>query len=200
MSASVGPFVLERLLGQGALGRVWSAVHEQTKARVAIKVLGERALDESTAAGPRREVRAQAALDHPRIAQVFDLGTVPDGHATLPSGLPPGLEDWLGTLLEKDPASRCQRAFDAAAVLVAVEGEALDDDWPDTVRSQWTPRLLGTGLGLYGLRRPPLVGRTEEQSILRRRLGERQGSVLLRGGAGVGKRGVGALVLESRTP
>jgi hypothetical protein len=106
--------------------------------------------------------------------------------------LPDGFEAWLHRLLAKEPGERFASAFDARQALArcrhSVPPGAAEPpmDW---VRP---PGLLGTGLGLYGLRPPPFTGRREERRELWRRLdqvsAEGQLQVLvLAGPAGTGK-------------
>ncbi len=89
----LGPFELESIVGQGAMGAVWRGRHEGPgDVLVAVKVL-----DSALAARPGfaerfgREVRAQAALEHPNVARVFDQGVVPASLDRPALGLVPGL-------------------------------------------------------------------------------------------------------------
>lgn len=76
MSIRLGAFVLEDPLGRGGMGAVWRARHSSGGA-VAIKVLtAERAREERCQAEFRDEVRAVAALDHPGVIPVLELGEV----------------------------------------------------------------------------------------------------------------------------
>ncbi len=72
--AMIGPFRLERLIGQGGVGQVWLAHDARLERTVAIKVIREGG--EGSAAVERfgREARALAALDHPSIVRVYDVG------------------------------------------------------------------------------------------------------------------------------
>ena len=164
---------------------------------------------------------------------------------------PAGLDEWVATLLARQPEKRFRRAADAAAalaridngarqkkiVLVASSGDAqeeqlqlsvaddtdathiLDDtitiarqDPPDATapatQRHRLPKLpkdwrhhevktdsiamVGVGLGLYGLREVPMVGRHEERDLLWQTLFDtrhtkRPHGVVLRGPAGIGK-------------
>ncbi len=65
-------------------------------------------------------------------------------------------------------------------------------EWHHLVGRRPSMRLLGAGLGLYGLRHIPVVGRTDERDVLWHKLCEvnqmhRPRAVLLRGPAGTGK-------------
>ncbi len=111
--------------------------------------------------------------------------------------VPAGFGAWLATLLEKDPARRLQRAADATAALLALEGSdprrggALPRDWRTDEAPRMPMRLVGAGLGLWALRGVPMVGREVERDRLWEALREvhRTGSarlVLLHGPAGSG--------------
>jgi serine/threonine-protein kinase len=82
-------YVIDALLGEGGMGRVYSAHDSRLERKVALKILrapGERAfgttgsLDSGASSnGPARllrEARAAAALDHPNAVAIFDVGEV----------------------------------------------------------------------------------------------------------------------------
>ncbi|MEW2621321.1 PQQ-binding-like beta-propeller repeat protein [Streptomyces sp. NPDC048106] len=79
---------LVRLLGQGGMGEVWEARDEVLGRAVAVKVISVLAGGGSTADEARarflREARITAALQHPHIVTVHDLGTA----ATADGGTP----------------------------------------------------------------------------------------------------------------
>ncbi|MFN9972864.1 MAG: protein kinase domain-containing protein, partial [Phycisphaerae bacterium] len=77
---SMGRYVLERLLGEGATGRVFAAVQKRPRRAVAIKLLRP-GLQSHARTTERflREAELLAKLDHPGIARVFESGV-----ATLP--------------------------------------------------------------------------------------------------------------------
>lgn len=112
--------------------------------------------------------------------------------------VPPGFEDWLRRLLEKEPDRRPQAAADALAALRALEdprhpARALLPETADAGGPPRAPmRLVGTGLGLFALRPVPLVDREQERNRLWSTLLQvaREGmarAVVLAGGFGVGK-------------
>jgi serine/threonine-protein kinase len=71
-----GRYRLERLLGEGGMGGVYSAVQEDLQRRVAVKVLlGELSLEDVMRF--RQEALAAAALGHPNIVQVTDFQSLP---------------------------------------------------------------------------------------------------------------------------
>jgi serine/threonine protein kinase/tetratricopeptide (TPR) repeat protein len=90
MRISLGPFDLDRPIGRGGMGEVWSAVHREHGVRVAIKLLTV-----ASAARPtmlralREEVRAIAGLEHPRIIVVLDQGVVSEDAAAISAGVRP---------------------------------------------------------------------------------------------------------------
>jgi diguanylate cyclase (GGDEF)-like protein len=82
--ARVGPYEVLGAIGAGATGTVYRAFDGRLRREVALKVLG--AADLRQADSFRRfelEARTLAALDHPHIVRVFDLGTTPDGEPFL---------------------------------------------------------------------------------------------------------------------
>src|SRR5271165_4004951 len=75
-----GKFVVEELLGAGAMGAVYRARQSALEKTVAIKVLhGEHAGDATFAARFHREAKAASRLNHPNSMQVIDFGAEPDG-------------------------------------------------------------------------------------------------------------------------
>ena len=114
--------------------------------------------------------------------------------------IPVGFEDWLIRCLQARPGARFQHAGEAARALRAVEEGATIDvrrpptpsDWRGTEPKPTPLRLEGAGLGLFGLRRTPLVNRFTERDRLWAQLKIVTGrgvsrALVLRGGAGVGK-------------
>jgi serine/threonine protein kinase len=71
----LGTYKLLQPLGQGGMGVVYLAEHTLIKRKVAIKVLPhEQALDQLNLDRFYREARAAAALDHPNIVRLYDVG------------------------------------------------------------------------------------------------------------------------------
>lgn len=68
------------VLGQGGMGVVYEAVHEQTGRTVALKTLHPR-LARDAAASHRflREIRTAGMFEHPNLTEVLDAGTDTDG-------------------------------------------------------------------------------------------------------------------------
>jgi diguanylate cyclase (GGDEF)-like protein len=80
----VGPYEVLGAIGAGATGTVYRALDGRLHREVALKVLGAESFRHAEAR--RRfevEARTLAALAHPHIVRVFDLGTTPDGEPFL---------------------------------------------------------------------------------------------------------------------
>ncbi len=72
----LGPYTIVGLLGAGGMGEVYRAHDSRLEREVAIKVLPpELAGDEKALERFRREARAVAALSHPNILAIFDVGS-----------------------------------------------------------------------------------------------------------------------------
>ena len=71
----LGPYEIERLIGAGGMGEVYRGRDPRLGRAVAIKVLApDLAADPEALARFRREARAIAALSHPNILAIHDLG------------------------------------------------------------------------------------------------------------------------------
>ena len=87
--APLGGLVLREPIGRGGMGEVWRASDPRRGTDVAVKVLTPKAARDPVFLDSfRKEVRATAALAHPRIVRVFDHGRLPGGIQGLSAGCP----------------------------------------------------------------------------------------------------------------
>jgi tetratricopeptide (TPR) repeat protein/TolB-like protein len=108
----VGPYEVTAPLGAGGMGQVWRAHDSRLGRDVAVKVLpAEFASDPERLQRFEREARATAALSHPNILAVFDIGSH-DGEPYIVEELVEG--DSL-----RDRLKRGQLPLDEAADLAA---------------------------------------------------------------------------------
>jgi len=70
----IGPYVIERKLGEGGMGIVFAARDERLQRTVALKTLP--AVTSDPAAHQRfwREARAAASVNHPNVCQIYEIG------------------------------------------------------------------------------------------------------------------------------
>ncbi len=104
IGTSLGPYKIIEQLGAGGMGEVYLGEDTRLGRKVAIKVLPEEyASDPERLARFEQEARAAAALNHPHIAVVHDVGseTGDDGTIThfMVQDAPTGLELEAGRLI-----------------------------------------------------------------------------------------------------
>ncbi|MCC7369467.1 MAG: protein kinase [Chloroflexi bacterium] len=76
----LGPYLLQRKLGQGGMGAVYVGVHKTLQTERAIKVLLPTEVDEAVVERFVREGVISASLRHPNIVEIFDVGEQDDIH------------------------------------------------------------------------------------------------------------------------
>jgi hypothetical protein len=76
-------YSVERRLGRGGMGTVYAARDLELNRPVAVKLLRERLESDRAAEKCRREARAAAALAHPNVVTIHDLGLTADGRPFL---------------------------------------------------------------------------------------------------------------------
>lgn len=75
----LGQYILERKLGEGAMGVVYQAKHGMLKRPTAIKLLKPEVADPEALDRFRREVQLTAKLTHPNTVTIYDYGRTPEG-------------------------------------------------------------------------------------------------------------------------
>jgi serine/threonine-protein kinase len=75
----LGQYVLEEVIGQGGMGRVYRARHALLRRDTAIKLLLPEQVGEAALLRFEREVQATARLTHPSTVAVYDYGRTPEG-------------------------------------------------------------------------------------------------------------------------
>ena len=86
--STIGRYRVLGVLGEGGFARVYHATDEELGRDVAIKVPHRRrAADPATLETYRAEARIVAALDHPAIVPVYDIGRTPEGFTYVVSKL-----------------------------------------------------------------------------------------------------------------
>src|SRR6187551_964016 len=80
-----GTYRVERVLGEGGMGRVYLARHTRiAQKRIAVKVLREEfARNDEVLQRFQREAEAGASVSHPNVMTVFDVDRTPAGAAYL---------------------------------------------------------------------------------------------------------------------
>jgi eukaryotic-like serine/threonine-protein kinase len=70
----IGPYVIERKLGEGGMGVVYAARDSRLERMIAVKTLSAAADDERARQRLWREARAAASVNHPNICQIYEVG------------------------------------------------------------------------------------------------------------------------------
>jgi serine/threonine protein kinase/tetratricopeptide (TPR) repeat protein len=75
----IGPYVIERKLGEGGMGVVYAARDERLQRTVAVKTLSSVTNDPTARQRFWREARAAASVNHPNVCQIYEIGEVQGG-------------------------------------------------------------------------------------------------------------------------
>ena len=74
MREIIGPYRIDRKLGEGGMGVVYAAHDQRLDRPVALKMLRAAPDDAQARERLRREARAAASVNHPHVCQVYDIG------------------------------------------------------------------------------------------------------------------------------
>jgi serine/threonine protein kinase len=110
LGSAVGNYRLEKILGRGGMGTVYSGEHVYIKKPVAVKIPHPQFARYQDAVNRfLREARAASSINHPNIVDVTDFGVLPDGLVYFVMEYLEGksLED----LIEKEGAVELHRAL-----------------------------------------------------------------------------------------
>ena len=146
-----GRYRLERPLGVGGMSSVWEAWDAELARPVAVKLLAS----DADPARFEREARAAAALRHPNVVQVYDVGES-DGETYMVLELLPGgtLDDRLrpGEPLPDDETERITRGIAAGLAHAHAHGLVHRDLKPANVLfdADDRPRIADFGIARLG--------------------------------------------------
>ncbi|MCG6925721.1 MAG: serine/threonine protein kinase [Acidobacteria bacterium] len=166
----IGPYLIEREIGRGAMGIVYRATREGASTPVAVKLLNPTiAADPAMSARFVREGRAAALVNDTGVVGVTDFGTLPDGQSFLVMELVEGrtLEEVLeksGPLLPEE-AVRIVRRIAAALAAAHVRGVIHRDLKPSNVfvTAEDQIKIVDFGAALV---QDALRGATAEASVI----------------------------------
>jgi eukaryotic-like serine/threonine-protein kinase len=117
-SERIGHYRFIRKLGEGGMGVVYAAHDERLQRPVAIKMLRPAGLDEQASKRLWREARAAAAVNHPNICQIYEIGEEA-GELFIAMELLEG--ESLATVLERGPLPAADATQIMLGVLVALD-------------------------------------------------------------------------------
>jgi len=114
VGSQLGPYLIEQKIGQGGMGEVFRATDTRLNRTVAIKTSFVQFTDRF-----EREARVIAALNHPHIAALYDVGSSPSGFGYLVLEYVEGLT--LADLIAKGPAEPREARRIALEIAEAIE-------------------------------------------------------------------------------
>ncbi len=114
----IGRYRIEKKLGEGGMGVVYSAHDEQLERPVAIKMIRDGASDARARERFWREARAAARVNHPNVCQLYEIGEE-QGALFIAMELLEG--ESLASRLERGPLALAEAAQIGLAMLAALD-------------------------------------------------------------------------------
>ena len=115
---TLGPYIITDWIGQGGMGQVFKAVHDMLGRASAVKVLPLHKTTPDAIESFRREIRAQAKLDHANLVRAFDAGEDGNVHYLVVEYVP-------GTDLRRLVRSKGRLTVQQAANIIKQSAEGL---------------------------------------------------------------------------
>ncbi len=116
---NLGPYIITDWIGQGGMGQVFKAVHKMLGRESAAKVLPLHKTTPEAVESFRREIRAQAKLDHPNLVRAFDAGEDGNVHYLIVEYVP-------GTDLRRLVRTKGKLTVQQASNIIKQAAEGLD--------------------------------------------------------------------------
>ncbi|MBK8173551.1 MAG: serine/threonine protein kinase [Sandaracinaceae bacterium] len=123
LGQTLGTYTVVARIADGAMGRVYEGRHNETKARVAVKVLHpDVAKDPVAVERFKREADTARELAHPNVVQIIDFGQTPDGSYFMTMEYLEGEE--LGQVLRRDGKLSPERIVRVLSQMASALGHA----------------------------------------------------------------------------
>jgi serine/threonine protein kinase/tetratricopeptide (TPR) repeat protein len=162
----IGPYVVERKLGEGGMGVVYAARDARLQRMIAVKTLAAAPDDEGARQRLWREARAAASVNHPNICQIYEVGE-DSGRLFIAMELLEG--EVLSERLTRGPLTSSDAvpiALGMLAALSALHGRGIVHR--DLKPSNVFLTVHGVKLLDFGLARPELNETVSEQTAVTR--------------------------------
>lgn len=123
----LGPYLIEREIGEGGMSRVYLARHAHLDRPAAVKVLKPHLATDEALTRFQREAKLCSQLSHPNTIEIYDYGTTPDGRWYYAMEYLRGIS--LEDLVRRDGPMPVARALHALRQACGSLQEAHDRGW-----------------------------------------------------------------------